>query len=140
MLRGLDLGRRRAGKARGLLGSTVAFASSSWADSAFAGGADGAGGGAGAACAVARRDYATKNICAHRYATETIHEYLHGIPGILALKYFPNLLEHRDIINLACDGLVRALYFFEASCEHGPFLSDQDHFMAFNKIFRFYHI
>jgi predicted Rossmann-fold nucleotide-binding protein len=80
-----------------------------------------------AACAAGRWDYATKNICAHRYATETIREHLSGVPGILALKYFPNLLEHRDIINLASDGLVRALYFFEASCEHGPFLSDQDH-------------
>jgi len=80
-----------------------------------------------AACSAGRLDYASKIICTHRYATETIREHLFDVPGILALKYFPNLLEHRDIINLACDGLVRALYFFEASCEHGPFLSDHDH-------------
>ena len=80
-----------------------------------------------ATCVAARQNFATRKICAHRYATEKIREQLTGLPGILALKYFPNLLEHRDIINLACDGLVEALYFFEASCEHGPFLSEQDH-------------
>lgn len=30
-------------------------------------------------------------------------------------------------LSVACDGRGEALYFFEASCEHGPFLSDQDH-------------
>ena len=48
-------------------------------------------------------------------------------PVVLALKYFPNLVEHRDIINLAAEGKLKALYFFEASCEHGPFLSQEDH-------------
>jgi len=80
-----------------------------------------------AACAQARRDFSTRDICAHQYATEKIIEKGDNLPGVLVLKYFPNLLEHRDIINLACEGKVTSLYFFEASCEHGPFLSDQDH-------------
>jgi hypothetical protein len=48
-------------------------------------------------------------------------------PAVLALKYFPNIIEHRDIINLICAGKLKALYFYEPSCEHGPFLSQQDH-------------
>jgi predicted Rossmann-fold nucleotide-binding protein len=43
------------------------------------------------------------------------------------LKFFPNVLEHRDIINAAAAGKIESLYFFEASCEHGPFLSQEDH-------------
>jgi predicted Rossmann-fold nucleotide-binding protein len=36
-------------------------------------------------------------------------------------------VEHRDIINLAAEGRVQALYFYDASSEHGPFLSQEDH-------------
>jgi predicted Rossmann-fold nucleotide-binding protein len=56
-----------------------------------------------------------------------IHDLLSNAPGILALKYFPNLVEHRDIMNLISEGLLEAIYFFEASCEYGSFLSEQDH-------------
>jgi predicted Rossmann-fold nucleotide-binding protein len=48
-------------------------------------------------------------------------------PVVLVLKYFPNLMEHRDIVNLAAEGRIRALYFYAPSCEHGPFLSQEDH-------------
>jgi hypothetical protein len=45
----------------------------------------------------------------------------------VVLKYFPSMMEHRDIINLAYEGKICALYFIEPSCEHGPFLSQLDH-------------
>jgi predicted Rossmann-fold nucleotide-binding protein len=80
-----------------------------------------------ALCAVARRDFSPTSECSHEYATSKLAEALKDEPGVLAVKYFPNLIEHRDIINLACDGKIKALYFFEPSCEHGPFLSQLDH-------------
>ncbi len=80
-----------------------------------------------AECAVARRDFSPNSRCPHRYATSRIRDLLAGQPGAVVLKYFPNLVEHRDIVNLAFDGLVETLYFFEPSCEHGPFLSQNDH-------------
>ena len=46
---------------------------------------------------------------------------------MLVTKYFPNLLEHRDIINLASEGGIEALYFYEPSWGQGPFLSQMDH-------------
>ncbi len=78
-------------------------------------------------CAVERRNYSVKSACAHVYATSRIDPDKIGRPAVIVLRYFPNLLEHRDIINLACRGKVEALYFYEASCEHGPFLSQEDH-------------
>jgi predicted Rossmann-fold nucleotide-binding protein len=80
-----------------------------------------------AVCVTARRDYSIQSLCPHNYSTASIKDALGGNTGILAVKYFPNLLEHRDIINLAAEGLLGALYFFEASREHGPFLSEHDH-------------
>lgn len=80
-----------------------------------------------ALCAVARRDFSPTSECSHEYATSKLAETFKNSPGILAVKYFPNLIEHRDIINLACDGKIKALYFYEPSCEHGPFLSQLDH-------------
>ncbi len=56
-----------------------------------------------------------------------VRELLFQTSGILALKFFPNLVEHREIMNLINEGLLEAIYFFEASCEYGPFLSEQDH-------------
>jgi len=73
-------------------------------------------------CALARRSE-----CAHLYATARIQDAVRNSPAVLAMKYFPNILEHRDIINLTCEGKLSALYFYEPSCEHGPFLSQQDH-------------
>lgn len=78
-------------------------------------------------CSTARHDYSMRSQCPHVYATSRMHTAIKTKPVILALKYFPNLVEHRDIINLAADGKIKALYFFEASCEHGPFLSQEDH-------------
>jgi hypothetical protein len=78
-------------------------------------------------CALARRDFSPDSECVHEYATSRLTEVIDGGPALLAVKYFPNILEHRDIINLTCDGKVKALYFYEPSCEHGPFLSQQDH-------------
>ena len=80
-----------------------------------------------ALCAVARRDFSPSSECSHEYATSKLNEAVKNSSAILAMKYFPNLIEHRDIINLACDGKIKALYFYEPSCEHGPFLSQQDH-------------
>jgi len=80
-----------------------------------------------AMCALARRDFSPNSECAHVYATSKIQEVVKNGPAVLALKYFPNIIEHRDIINLTCEGKLKALYFYEPSCEHGPFLSQQDH-------------
>jgi predicted Rossmann-fold nucleotide-binding protein len=78
-------------------------------------------------CALARRDFSPRSECIHLYATARIHDAVRNSPAVLAVKYFPNIIEHRDIINLTCEGKLRALYFYEPSCEHGPFLSQQDH-------------
>ncbi|UCD80124.1 MAG: LOG family protein [Desulfobacterales bacterium] len=78
-------------------------------------------------CALARRDFSPHSECAHLYATARIQEAFLDSPAVLAVKYFPNIIEHRDIINLTCEGKLKALYFYEPSCEHGPFLSQQDH-------------
>ena len=80
-----------------------------------------------AMCALARRDFSPDSECAHQYATSRIQDVIQKSPAVLAVKFFPNIIEHRDIINLACEGKLRALYFYEPSCEHGPFLSQQDH-------------
>lgn len=80
-----------------------------------------------AMCALARRDFSPKSQCAHVYATSKIEEVTKNGPAVLALKYFPNIIEHRDIINLTFEGKLKALYFYEPSYEHGPFLSQQDH-------------
>jgi hypothetical protein len=80
-----------------------------------------------ALCAVARRDFSPDSECSHEYATSKLKEAVKDSSAVLAMKYFPNLLEHRDIINLACEGKITALYFYEPSCEHGPFLSQLDH-------------
>ena len=80
-----------------------------------------------AMCALARRDFSPNSECTHVYATSKIEEVVNNGPAVLALKYFPNIIEHRDIINLTCKGKLKALYFYEPSCEHGPFLSQQDH-------------
>ena len=80
-----------------------------------------------ALCAVARRDFSPSSECSHEYATSKLSGAVKNASAVLAMKYFPNLIEHRDIINLACDGKIQALYFYEPSCEHGPFLSQQDH-------------
>jgi predicted Rossmann-fold nucleotide-binding protein len=77
-------------------------------------------------CALARRDFASQSACLHRYATGRLPGKLTGSVAVVA-KYFPNLIEHRDLINLTCDGKIEALYFMEPSCEHGPFLSQMDH-------------
>jgi len=78
-------------------------------------------------CALARRDFSPQSECAHLYATARIQEAVRNSPAVLAMKYFPNIIEHRDIINQTCEGKLSALYFYEPSCEHGPFLSQQDH-------------
>ncbi len=80
-----------------------------------------------AMCALARRNFSPNSECAHAYATSKIEEISPDGPAVLALRYFPNIIEHRDIINLTCEGRLKALYFYEPSCEHGPFLSQQDH-------------
>jgi predicted Rossmann-fold nucleotide-binding protein len=80
-----------------------------------------------ALCALARRDFSPISECAHVYATSKIEAVVANGPAVVALKYFPNIIEHRDIINLTCEGKLKALYFYEPSCEHGPFLSQQDH-------------
>ncbi len=80
-----------------------------------------------ASCTAARRDFSQTSICSHIYATSKIAQKCDGAASAVVLKYFPNMMEHRDIINLAYEGKIGALYFSEPSCEHGPFLSQLDH-------------
>ncbi|MFO7706779.1 MAG: hypothetical protein R6V84_01310 [Desulfobacterales bacterium] len=80
-----------------------------------------------ARCALARRDFSPRSTCAHVYATSRIRAVLGSGPRSLIARYFPNIVEHRDIINLACEGKLDTLYFLEPSSEHGPFLSQLDH-------------
>ena len=80
-----------------------------------------------AMCALARRDFSSNSDCSHVYATSKIDDSVKNLPADLVMKYFPNIIEHRDIINLVCENKLKTLYFYEPSCEHGPFLSEQDH-------------
>jgi hypothetical protein len=80
-----------------------------------------------AMCALARRDFSPKSECSHIYATSRIEDAIDSDSAVLIMKFFPNIIEHREIINLTCQGKLKALYFFEPSYEHGPFLSQQDH-------------
>lgn len=80
-----------------------------------------------AQCSIAREDFSTRSLCSHEYATARIQPAVSKDPAIMVLRYFPNLVEHRDIVNLVAEGKIKAIYFFEASCEHGPFLSQEDH-------------
>jgi len=78
-------------------------------------------------CAMAWHDMAPRSLCPHAYGTALIRQAATKPGGVAVLKYFPNLAEHLDIISMAGKGQLRALYFFEPSCEHGPFLSEHDH-------------
>lgn len=80
-----------------------------------------------ASCTAGRRDFSPTSTCPHIYATSKIAQNCDGSNLALVLKYFPSLMEHRDIINLAYNGKIGAIYFIEPSCEHGPFLSQLDH-------------
>jgi hypothetical protein len=80
-----------------------------------------------AMCALARRDFSPHSTCAHVYATRRLRQAIFKKPARLVARYFPNIIEHRDLINLTSDGKIDALYFLEPSSEHGPFLSQMDH-------------
>lgn len=80
-----------------------------------------------AQCVSARNTLSPESRCAHIYATSKITPGSRKSPGVIVLKYFPNIMEHRDIINLVFDGQLDTLYFYEPSCDHGPFLSQLDH-------------
>ena len=72
-------------------------------------------------------DYRRRFSAPQAYATSRLDRMVKKRPAVLVLNYFPNLVEHRDIINLAADGRLAALYFFQPSWEHGSFLSEDDH-------------
>ncbi|MBF0227228.1 MAG: LOG family protein [Desulfobacterales bacterium] len=78
-------------------------------------------------CYVDDSGFSVKNICQKAYAVFTVKKGINKPPASLILKYFPNILEHREIINLVYEGLVNSIYFFEPSREHGQFLSQLDH-------------
>lgn len=78
-------------------------------------------------CATERRNFKPDSRCPHQYAITKIPFETLNTPVPLALKYFPNIQEHHDIINAVYQGAINALYFFDPSYEHGPFLSQQDH-------------
>jgi len=75
----------------------------------------------------ARNTFSPKSGCAHVYATSKIKVSSKSGPNVIVLKYFPNIMEHRNIVNLVFDGKLDTLYFMEPSCEYGPFLSQLDH-------------
>jgi predicted Rossmann-fold nucleotide-binding protein len=76
-------------------------------------------------CSMVRRYASPHSVCPHIFATARIKQLRR--PATLILKYFPNIVEHRDIINWACKGKINAIYFFEPSSKFGAFLSDRDH-------------
>ncbi len=80
-----------------------------------------------AQCVSARNTLSPKSRCAHVYATSKIKITQKKTPDVIVLKYFPNIMEHRDIINLIFEANLDSLYFFEPSCDYGPFLSQLDH-------------
>jgi predicted Rossmann-fold nucleotide-binding protein len=81
-----------------------------------------------AMCALARRDFSNGSQCRHVYATGRLAPALGDPPpAALVARYFPNLIEHRDLVDLTCRGRIERLYFLEPSSEHGPFLSQMDH-------------
>lgn len=80
-----------------------------------------------AACIVERRNFTPRSRCGQISAISRLHRQKSTQAMDIALKYFPNLVENRDIINLVFEKRIRSLYFFEASHEHGPFLSQRDH-------------
>ncbi len=76
-------------------------------------------------CSMVRRYASPQSVCPHIFATAKIRQIRN--PVTLIMKYFPNIVEHRDIIQWACKGKIKAIYFFEPSSKFGPFLSDRDH-------------
>ena len=78
-------------------------------------------------CASDRRIFRRDSRCPHVYAVSKIPFKKEAGTKPLVLKYFPNILEHHDIIDSVYKGHIDSLYFFEPSFEHGPFLSQQDH-------------
>jgi predicted Rossmann-fold nucleotide-binding protein len=80
-----------------------------------------------AMCALARRDFSPQSTCSHVYATRRLRQAVLKDRATLVVRYFPNIIEHRDLINLISEGGTDALYFLEPSSEHGPFLSQMDH-------------
>jgi len=80
-----------------------------------------------AQCATIKRYASPNSICPAVYGTSKITADMIKKPATLIMKYFPNLVEHRDLVNLICKGLIHSLYFFEPSFKYGQFLSDRDH-------------
>ena len=76
-------------------------------------------------CSMVRRYASPRSVCPHIFATAKIRQIRN--PVTLIMKYFPNIVEHRDLIQWACKGKIKAIYFFEPSSKFGPFLSDRDH-------------
>ncbi len=76
---------------------------------------------------VSIKHYASpKSICPAIFATSKISGNETNQLKII-MKYFPNIVEHRDLINIICKGSVNSIYFFEPSFKYGQFLSDRDH-------------
>ncbi len=80
-----------------------------------------------AQCAAVRRYASPNSICPAVFGTSKITPDMIKKPVKLVMKYFPNLVEHRDLVNLICRGVIDSIYFFEPSFKYGQFLSDRDH-------------
>ncbi len=78
-------------------------------------------------CFSSQGDFSTKSICPNIYATSKLKKELKDNEFTLILKYFPNLIEHRDILDLISKGKIKSIYFFTPSYRHGNFLSQHDH-------------
>jgi predicted Rossmann-fold nucleotide-binding protein len=80
-----------------------------------------------AMCALARRDFSPQSTCSHVYATQRLRQTSFKERAAVVARYFPNIIEHRDLINLVSEGKIESLCFLQPSSEHGPFLSQMDH-------------
>lgn len=76
-------------------------------------------------CNMVRRYGSPQSVCPHMFATGRIKAVKK--PATLIMKFFPNVVEHHDIVNLAAKNRIKAIYFYSPSCKYGPFLSDRDH-------------
>ncbi|MBL8814706.1 MAG: LOG family protein [Planctomyces sp.] len=64
---------------------------------------------------------------AKRVATCILNELSPGTEATLLLRFFPNLIEHSDILVAMQEKRIRRVVFENASFEHGPYLSARDH-------------
>ena len=78
-------------------------------------------------CFSSQGDFSIKSACPNIYATSKLKNIIGDKQITLVLKYFPNLIEHKDLLDLISKEKIKSIYFFTPSYRHGNFLSQHDH-------------